>query len=439
MVRNWKRMASAAYGCAMARLALNTYLYLGELPAKPESSGKQSQWERQYMELLEWYLDGEYVRVLEQIDGFREQVRQEMETLVAYSDAIQIYEYALNRIERRFVEDLPPVEVGEEELVGNLMRYLAADGDVVLQNQRIREILRQLPVRFTRQKYFGMVHDALTTYIGADRLGLEEEMYLLRSSSLIEISRKRKDSYGELNSLLDRLSSLSFRELTRDGYENVRARMSESVQILLALTESCTNLEEMINDLYILCLTGEEAMRDAAKEGSARAILRGLTEQYRQGDRGLSEDISGHLPELEGVQEEYYERYQQLSFRQEEASGAEDETDRLAARVDILMSTSAFARLEPDRKQGSVTRTELEETAEKFFTELEPILSSCQKPVMRAIMAATLSDLPIVFGSPDELQSYIRSSLSCCTDPAEKATSMELLLQMMEMDGYELV
>ena len=211
MVRNWKRIASAAYGCALARLALNMYLYLGELPVEYEESGKQKQWEQQYRELLGWYLDGEYIRVLEKIDGFREQVRQEMETLVAYSDAIQIYEYALSRMERRFVEDLPQVEVGEEELTGNLMRYLAADGDVTLQNQRIREILRQLPVRFTRQKYFSMVHDALTTYIGADRLGLEEEMYLLRSSSLIEISRKRKEDYEQLNRCLDQLFALSFR------------------------------------------------------------------------------------------------------------------------------------------------------------------------------------------------------------------------------------
>lgn len=439
MVRNWKRIASAAYGCALARLALNMYLYLGELPVEYEESGKQKQWEQQYRELLGWYLDGEYVRVLEKIDGFREQVRQEMETLVAYSDAIQIYEYALSRMERRFVEDLPQVEVGEEELTGNLMRYLAADGDVTLQNQRIREILRQLPVRFTRQKYFSMVHDALTTYIGADRLGLEEEMYLLRSSSLIEISRKRKEDYEQLNRCLDQLFALSFRDLTKVSYKDAREQMSQCIHLLTALSEACNNLEEMVNDLYILCLTGNEALRDSSREEAAQAILRGLMEQYRLESREIPEDIAGRLPELEGIQEEYYEKYQALSYRQGEAVEQEDETDRLAARVDMLMSSSSFARLEGKEKQGSVTREELEEVAAAFLGELEPILSSCQKPVMRAIMANTLSDLPIVFGSPDELQDYIQNSLSCCTDPAEKATCMELLLQIMETDGYELV
>ncbi len=416
MVRNWKRIASAAYGCALARLALNMYLYLGELPVEYEESGKQKQWEQQYRELLGWYLDGEYIRVLEKIDGFREQVRQEMETLVAYSDAIQIYEYALSRMERRFVKDLPQVEVGEEELTGNLMRYLAA-----------------------RQKYFSMVHDALTTYIGADRLGLEEEMYLLRSNSLIEISRKRKDDYEQLNRCLDQLFALSFRDLTKVSYKDAREQMSQCIHLLTALSEACNNLEEMVNDLYILCLTGNEALRDSSREEAAQAILWGLMEQYRLESREIPEDIAGRLPELEGIQEEYYEKYQALSYRQGEAVGQEDETDLLAARVDMLMSSSSFARLEGKEKQGSVTREELEEAAAAFLGELEPILSSCQKPVMRAIMANTLSDLPIVFGSPDELQDYIQNSLSCCTDPAEKATCMELLLQIMETDGYELV
>ena len=195
----------------------------------------------------------------------------------------------------------------------------------------------------------------------------------------------------------------------------------------------------MIYDLYILCLTGNEALRDSSREEAAQAILWGLMEQYRLESREIPEDIAGRLPELEGIQEEYYEKYQALSYRQGEAVGQEDETDLLAARVDMLMSSSSFARLEGKEKQGSVTREELEEAAAAFLGELEPILSSCQKPVMRAIMANTLSDLPIVFSSPDELQDYIQNSLSCCTDPAEKATCMELLLQIMETDGYELV
>lgn len=439
MVHNWKRTASVVYGCAAARLALNMFLHFGELPAgHAGKTDTQKEFDRRYMELSGWYLDGDYVRVLETIDDFRGRIRQEMENVVAYSDALQIYEYVLKRMERRFEDEIDPVEVEGEALTGNLMRYLVSAEDVNLQNQRVREILRQLPVRYTRQKYFSMVHDALTTYIGSDYTGLEEVMYLLRSGSLIEYFRRRNGGYEHLNTVMEQLRAISFKDLTKESYRQARNQVEEAGEGLLALSERFSSLQEMVNDLYLLCLTGRDAVHDAAEEQSVRAILEGLRDQFEQGDPDISDELSDLLPRLEGVQEEYYEKYQRLSFRQEEP-GQGDETDRLAAKVEILMSTSPFAALEDSTGQGSVTREDMEKVAAQFFAELEPVFASCQKPVVRAIMATTLSYLPISFHSPDELQSHIRNSLECCTDPTEKATCMELLLQMMEMDGYELV
>ncbi len=436
MVHNWKRIASVAYGCAIARLALNLFLYFEGQPADKEEAISQGALDGRYMELLGWYLEGENARVLEAIEDFRGQVKQEMETIVAYSDAFQIYEYVLNRMERRYDDGLDAVEVEETELTGNLMRYLASSGDTTIQNQRIHEILRQLPVRFTRQKYFSMVHDALTIYIGSGFAGLNEILYLLRSGSLIEYSKRRSSGYGKLNLLMDQLKSLSFKELDRDRYQKAREQVEEAGDMLLALSESCTCLEQMVNDLYLLCLTGPEAVRDAGEEQAASAILKGLRDQYRQGIREIPEELCEYLPDLEGVQEEYYEKYQRLSLGRD---GQGDEGNQLAAKVDMLMSTSPFAEFEDNTRPGCVTREELEKEVAVLFTELESIFASCQKPVVRAVMATTLSYLPVYFHSPEELQSYISNSLSCCTDPAEKATCIELLLQMMEMDGYELV
>lgn len=437
MVHNVKKIASAAYGCAMARLALNMFLYFEEYPPNREwEAGSQEELNRRYMELLGWYLDGGQAKVLEAIEDFRGQVKQEMETVVAYSDAFQIYEYVLNRMERRFDDGLEAVEVEEGELTENLMCYLASAGDTTTQNQRIHEILRQLPVRFTRQKYFSMVHDAMTVYIGSGYAGLHEILYLLRSGSLIEYSQRRSDGYGKLNILMDQLKALSFKDLSKDAYQKAREQVEEASEILLALSEYCTCLEQLVNDLYILCLAGPEAVRDAKEEQAAIAILNGLIGRYGKGSQKTLEELSGYLPDLEGVQEEYYEKYQRLSARKEEQA---DQESQAAAKIGILMSTSPFAELEPNARPGCVTREELEREVAALFTELESVFASCQKPVMRAVMATTLSYLPVYFHSPEELQNHISNSISCCTDPAEKATCMELLLQMMETDGYELV
>lgn len=439
MVRNWKKTASMAYGYAMVRLALNLFLYFEELPAEyEEGMGHQRELDARFMELLGWYLDGEYDRILEELDEFRRQIRQEMETVVAYSDAFQIYEYVWKRLERRFDKDIPPLEMDEEALVGRLMHYLSQAGDAAVMNQRVQEILQQLPVRYTRQKYFGIVHDALTTYVDGDHAGLEEIMYLLRSGSMIEYSRRKGHGYESLDRRMEQLKGISFKELTGEGYQSARQETMEAGEMLTALLEYCSNLGEMANDLYILCLAGPEAVRDAAKERAVHEILSGIRTLYEQNSRKIPEELFAYLPELEGIQEEYYERYQQLSFRQEEAS-EEDETDRLAARVELLMSSSIFFEMEGEQKRGSVTREEMEAEAAAFFADLKSTFASCQKPVMRAIMAITLSYLPIHFQSAGELQNHIRNSLSCCTDSAEKETCMKLLQLMMERDGYELV
>ena len=55
---------------------------------------------------------------------------------------------------------------------------------------------------------------------------------------------------------------------------------------------------------------------------------------------------------------------------------------------------------------------------------------------MRAIMATTLSVLPICFNSANEIQTYVENSLGGCSDIAEKEASIDLIHQLMEMEEY---
>lgn len=82
-----------------------------------------------------------------------------------------------------------------------------------------------------------------------------------------------------------------------------------------------------------------------------------------------------------------------------------------------------------------VDRAYLEKTAEAYFSELDTVFSDTSRPVMRAIMAKVLSDLPVYFHSIDEIKSYIRGSLESCGDEAEKETCKELLEELMEYEN----
>lgn len=435
MAYSWKKQASAAYGYSMVRLALQVFMYMEDLPQSYEGVlEKQKGTDERFMELLGQYLAGELTEG--SLGAFRDSLVSQMETAIAFADCFRIYEYAWNRLERRFVPDLKPTGMSDGEMTRALMGYLTADRDAALMNQRIQQMIGQLPVRFTRQKYYGMVRDALTSYIGSDMEGLQNEMYLLRTGAMVELSEEQKASEPELRDLLDSLQAMSMRDATAEQYQNAQANIRLAGSRLVAMSEYLQMMQEMVNDLYVLLLTRKAAIRDEGLEEHAGCILTGLYQAYQEKAVSIPEEISEELSFLEGMQEEYFEAYSRLEPVPASFVG-EGKGDWNGKKVERLLSSSPYASLDEEKVQETVTADVVETAANGFIASLEPVFAVCQKPVMRAVMAATLSCLPVCFNSLDEIQKYIEGSFGSCADPAEKETCKELLLQMMEMDEYD--
>lgn len=452
MARQWKKQASVAYGYALTRLALNCFMYFDELAAGEYADGeeagqnlaagrekgadfrqKQQQEDDQFRKLLGAWLDGELQ--LADVAAFREQIRREMEAVVAYTDCFQIYEYALNRVERRFDETLPVAELSEEDFVHQVMGFLTATDDAATMNRRIQEVIGQLPVRFTRQKYYGMVREALSAYIGADSEALENIMYLLRTGAMVGLDTDKKTEYPELQAMLETLAQIRFKELTAESYQNAVQTVTLAGEKLLALSEYCQMMQEMANDLYLISLTREVAVRDTAQENCAVGILKGLLELDGKATPGeLEESLYG----LEGVQEEYYEKYQRLDPAPEYQEGEDEEAYQMRC-VDLLMSASTFVSLQENRQPKVVESCDIDRAVDEFVILTDRVFDGCQKPVLRAIMASTLSALPVCFNSLDEIRAYVANSLGSCFDFAEKETCKELIMQLMECEDYEVV
>ena len=142
---------------------------------------------------------------------------------------------------------------------------------------------------------------------------------------MVGISGEPKKGYERLHGILSELGKLSLKEMDGISYEHARSLVSEAGEMAEALMAYCTILEEMVNDLYILCLTGDWAVRDAREEGHAVEILRGLQRLYEQGERGIPQELTDRLPNLEGIQEEYAEKYQRLDFHWEESENVPGE------------------------------------------------------------------------------------------------------------------
>lgn len=429
MIQNWKKQASVAYGYSLTRLALNYYMYLSD--ADDQTYEQELSWAEEGIHReLGNLLQGE--PSLEGIRDLRCRIQQEMEAITAFADCFRIYEYALNRMERRLETDVQPITVDEDEFIAQLMGFLTNVKDTAIMNQRIQMIIAQLPVRFTRQKFYSMVLEALSIYTGADQSSLDNMMYLLRTGAMVELTKEQRERYPQMSEILDQLGSLSFRELELDTYREALKKIAYVSERLYALSDACQDLQNLINDLYVLCLTGKDAMKDTSEEANARLVLEALYQH------GSGDSVTDQLYLLEGVQEHYYEKYQRLQAVPEYQEG-EAEWAYKGRCIDKLLSASPFASLEDAKEEHTLTQGDIETVANDFFQKLDEVFAKSQKPVVRAIMASTLSNLPVCFHSLEEIGSYMENSLGSCTDSMEKETCMELLQQLMETEEYALL
>lgn len=423
-----KKQLSAAYRYSYARLALNYYTFYEELCETGEIPEQIKEYSTTFHQILKDFLENK--GNLEALDDLRNQVMKVMEVITAYLDCFQIYEYVLNRMERRF-QDGSAINESVEEFAERLMGFLILSEDSMIMNDRIQQVVGQLPVRYTKRKFYSMLLDGLSVYIGSERESLENMMYILRTESMVQIPEHMEQGYEELYQILKELRHEDYSHMQQEDYLAYVDKLDYVGETLMNEASTYLLLQDLINDLYVLLLADPHVLVDVSEKQILEKIVSGVLSEFLEGNTSMVEDsITELLYELEGKQEHAMERY--LSYVVPEDTMG----DRMAQdlqKLDLLLAGSPFVKLDEEISETKelVDRTWLEQQVSEFSKELEQVFAQSAKPVVRAIMAKLLSALPVVFRSADEIHDYIIGSLESCSDMAERETCMELLNQVM--------
>lgn len=424
-----KRQLSTAYRYSYAKLALN-YYSLYEMMC--EDCGFQENFKTCVGELhllIQDFLCGTFQ--IERLETLRNRVIASMEVITAYTDCFQIYEYVLNRMERRFVDGVKITE-SVEEFTDKLMDYLVTSKDTVIMNDRIQQVLGQLPIRYTKQKFYQLLMDGMSVYIGSEKKSLENMMYALRTVSMSHLPEDMELVYPDLFAVLNQFRIADYLHMEKETYMDCMERVDYVSQQLYQDAGSFMLLQDIINDFYVLLLSDSVSMMNLSEKQTLENIVRGVLNQFMEGNTSTIEDkITELLLQLEGIQENAMERYLSYPILEETS---EDPMAAASRKVDKLLAGSPFVSLaEPaaQKEQEIVDRSYLEQIMNVLYSELNSVFSGTSKPVVRAIMAKLLSSLPVVFASEKELRDYIKNSLESCTDMAERETTMELIGQEM--------
>lgn len=420
-----RKQMSFAYRYSSSRLALNYYTFYESVYENASIPQKIKDGAVQFNQLLRGFLDG--AGDIQSLDAMRNQIIAAMEVITAYTDCFQIYEYVLNRVERRFVEGQPVTE-SVEDFAAALTGVLMQSDNAVIMNSRIQEVMGQLPIRYTKQKFYSLLMERLTVYAGADKASLEDVLYMLRTSSMVLLPENMKEEQPALYELLEKLQSTDYRKLDKQQYQACSDSLFLASERLNQEAGLYLMLQDLINDLYVLMMTVGESLMDGVENQAVRMILEGIWAQFKEDDgRVLTDEITEQLEKLEGMQETSMERFMVY----------EHEDDDELKVIDKLLSGSSFVRLdEVDKESEPADREWLEKRGQEFCEELSHLFAGMPKAVVRAVMAKILSYLPVMFRSSQELNEYILGSLESCADTAEREACMELLKrELMDEDA----
>ncbi|MDR0924869.1 MAG: hypothetical protein LBN31_11040 [Hungatella sp.] len=434
-----KKQMTAAYQYSYVRLVLNYYTLfetIGEEPVIPESFIAYC---RQLNGLLKEHFSGKDVE--EGLLKLREDITHEVEILTSYTDCFQIYEYVLNRLERKFIT-LPETGHDDESFAMRLTGFVRDTRETAVMNGRIRQIIGQLPVRLTKQKFFSLVMEGLSVYIGSPLENLKDMMYTLRRSSMAKLPLGMEEGHKDFFELLEQFRHEDYTNMTAEGYEEASSRLAIACQGLMDESGLYIMLQDIINDFCVLVFARPEAVIDVKEEELYCSMVGEILDKFEKEDYSpAKEEFFDRLTQLEGRQEAYYERYLRTELPEESDEWNKDPDYVKAVNIDRLLSGSSFVELKGRNKEKEageaeetavVDRPYLEKTAKEYFEELLEVFSGVSRPVARAIMAKVLSDLPVYFNSIEEIQAYIEGSLKSCLDEAEKETCKELLEELMD-------
>lgn len=373
----------------------------------------------------------------------RGEIAKRMSMLTAYTDMFQIYEYVLNRLEYRFKEELEPVD--EVEFEKEILRYIFAEEDNLIINEKIREIIGQLPIRITKQRYFDLLQDSLKSYLGADESSLQTYLYMLRTSAMLYREEGMEEYYPELAKRMEQLSKVDYKNLTKDIYDQCVGTLQVATLLLEIETTVYFGLQEIVNEVYaILLCASYSGMVDnefSVAADTGMNIIKEINVVFMQADKEeLKEELLDQFSDMEGVQEEVSYELTLLedalyevehSHKELAKSMMQDQLLQILLRSQKLLSNSLFIDLNEELKDGVVDEIVLEKETEALLRELQAMFQDQDKIISRAIMANTMNKMPVFFKDHKEVMEYVRYSIERCSDLSEKAACVEIISAIM--------
>ena len=188
--------------------------------------------------------------LIEEAESIRERLVNVMEILTAHADRLQIFEYMLNRIEFRFRNEPFDSTYYNDGFERDIERYVLSDRDNAVINMKITQMVSQLPMRLSQNRFFNIIENSLSIYKGSERSSLDDFVYMIKTAGTLFRPANFEDEFDEILSIEKELSGLDYDSLDKIGYEKARMAYDKVSVLTERYSDACVMLTQVINDLY---------------------------------------------------------------------------------------------------------------------------------------------------------------------------------------------
>lgn len=448
-------LAKNYYQAALLDLTMNEVMcyqenaeMLGEEPGEAQDSGEEKEFNEYLTRIQEEIrqnllagFDGKTMeRSVETLDEMRNEIIKRMEVLTAYTDMLENYEYVLNRCEATFLPEVPQED--PELVTENVLQYIFDGQDNVIINEKIKEILGQLPVRMTKQKFYDLLRESLSIYEGSDEAALELYEYMIRTGAMLYRPEGMDQYYGDLRDVTKMFDSLDYEHLTKEQYESACDTLGRAADFIEKNVNRYVTLMTVINNLYVLVLTSPYGDADFTGREEAERVIRATSEAFAGkyiSETEYLEAVTADLSALEGRMEERISHTAEMEAALSDAWQHTSLIESLMLRplydslqlCSRLRSDSIFAALRKEENGKLVTEEKLAEVTENLIRDFAEGFERQGRMLRRAVMASVLNKMPVFFNSRQETMEYIRHTLESCTNPVELSGSVRMLYKVM--------
>lgn len=376
-----------------------------------------------------------------EIHEIRNRITAKMRILTSYTDALQIYEYILNRLEYSYemVDDDFDVDAYSQKV----FQYLFHENDKMVVNSKIQMVVSQLPVRITKSRFYDILNESLKIYTGTECSSVDDFAETIRACSGLYRPEGFETEYPVLHEVLKELEGLDYLNLSQEQWQYYSDRLKEMATYIENIVTDYLLLEDIVNEVYAV-MTASVYVKEETKEmGYATKVLECVLEAMAN-ETPISEMAEDCFFALEGAPEALSEKLMQgegLLFdvwsEQQDTLKQTGLTEQYADLnlISKLLCNSIFIDLKPDVLEPEIADSlYINQVRDKLVEEFSISFASQNKLVNRARMAMVLGNVPVFFNSQQEISDYLSYSLQHCNNNSELKAVVAIIDEMMEED-----